>query len=203
MDLTGKRCVITGAAGGIGLAMANAALERGAEHVVLVDLDEERLAQAAAGIGDRATPVAGDVADAALLKRAFEASGRVDGFFANAGIGTGSGLGDDDAWTATMRVNIEAHVTAARLLMPAWLQRGACPPGAGAWSAGGARPPRPPVCSRRSATRRTPSARPRPSRSPSGWRSPTATAAFRSTAWPRWASIRTCSTPDSTPTRRA
>src|SRR3954453_12897222 len=124
MDLTGKRCVITGAAGGIGLAMANAALERGAEHVVLVDLDEERLAQAAAGLGDRATPVAGDVADAALLERAFEASGRVDGFFANAGIGTGSGLGDGAAWASTMRVNIEAHVTAAQLLMPAWLERG-------------------------------------------------------------------------------
>src|SRR3954453_17564778 len=124
MDLTGKRCVITGAAGGIGLAMANAALERGAEHVVLVDLDEERLAQAAAGLGDRATPVAGDVADAALLKRAFEASGRVDGFFANAGIGTGSGLGDQAAVAPTMRVNIEAHVTAAQLLVPQWLDRG-------------------------------------------------------------------------------
>src|SRR3954452_8445260 len=124
MDLNGKRCVITGAAGGIGLAMAKAALERGAEHVVLVDLDEERLAQAAAGIGDRASAVAGDVADAAPLKRAFDACGRVDGFFANAGIGTGTGLGDQDAWTATMRVNIEAHVTAARLLIPGWLERG-------------------------------------------------------------------------------
>jgi NAD(P)-dependent dehydrogenase (short-subunit alcohol dehydrogenase family) len=124
MDLTGRRCVLTGAAGGIGLAMAKAALERGAEHVVLVDLDEERLAQAAAGIGDQASAVAGDVADAALLKRAFDACGRVDGFFANAGIGTGTGLGDQDAWTATMRVNIEAHVTAARLLIPGWLERG-------------------------------------------------------------------------------
>src|SRR3954463_250203 len=125
MDLTGRRCVITGAAGGIGLAMAKAALERGAEHVVLVDLDEERLAQAAAGIGDQASAVAGDVADTALLKRAFEASGRVDGFFANAGIGTGTGLGDQDAWSATMRVNIEAHITAAQLLIPVWAERGA------------------------------------------------------------------------------
>src|SRR3954452_9860581 len=124
MDLNGKRCVITGAAGGIGLAMAKAALERGAEHVVLVDLDEERVAQAAAGLGDRASAVAGDVADAALLKRAFEASGRVDGFFANAGIGTGAGLGDADDWDATMRVNIEAHVTAAQLLIAAWCERG-------------------------------------------------------------------------------
>jgi NAD(P)-dependent dehydrogenase (short-subunit alcohol dehydrogenase family) len=124
MDLSGKRIVVTGAAGGIGLAMAKAALERGAEHAVLVDLDEERLAQAAASIGERASAVAGDVADAALLKRAFDASGHVDGFFANAGIGTGAGLGDKSAWSSTMRVNIEAHITAAQLLIPAWLERG-------------------------------------------------------------------------------
>ena len=124
MNLTGKRIVVTGAAGGIGLAMAKAALERGAEHAVLVDLDEERVAQAAAGIGDRASAVAGDVADAALLKRAFEACGHVDGFFANAGIGTGAGLGEAEDWSATMRVNIEAHITAAQLLIPVWYERG-------------------------------------------------------------------------------
>ena len=124
MDLTGKRCVVTGAAGGIGLALAKAVLEAGAERVVLVDLDAERVAHAAAGIGERASAVAGDVADAALLKRAFDTAGRVDCFFANAGIGTGSGLGDKDTWPATMRVNIEAHVTAAQLLIPAWIERG-------------------------------------------------------------------------------
>src|SRR5438046_1505789 len=97
MDLGGKRIVVTGAAGGIGLAMAKAALAAGAEHAVLVDLDEERLAQAAAAIGDDASAVAGDVADAALLKRAFETSGRVDGFFANAGIAPGGGLGAAEA----------------------------------------------------------------------------------------------------------
>jgi NAD(P)-dependent dehydrogenase (short-subunit alcohol dehydrogenase family) len=124
MDLSGKRIVVTGAAGGIGLAMAKAALERGAEHAVLVDLDADRVEAAAAAIGDRASAVAGDVADAALLKRAFETAGHVDAFFANAGIGTGGGLGDRDDWAATMRVNIEAHVTAAQLLIPAWSERG-------------------------------------------------------------------------------
>jgi NAD(P)-dependent dehydrogenase (short-subunit alcohol dehydrogenase family) len=124
MDLSGKRIVVTGAAGGIGLAMARAAVQRGAGHAVLVDLDSERVGQAAASIGDRATPVAGDVADAALLKRAFGESGHVDAFFANAGIGTGAGLGDTADWAATMRVNIEAHITAAQLLIPNWVERG-------------------------------------------------------------------------------
>jgi len=124
MDLSGKRIVVTGAAGGIGLALAKAALERGAEHVVLVDLDAGRVAQAPAGIGDRASAVDGDVADTVLLKRAFEAAGRVDGFFANAGTGTSAGLGEQADWDVTMRVNIDAHVTAAQLLVPAWLERG-------------------------------------------------------------------------------
>src|SRR3954447_23581059 len=124
MDLSGKRIVVTGAAGGIGLAMAKAALERGAEHAVLVDLDAERLAQAAAASGDQASAVDGDVADAALLKRAFDTAGRVDGFFANAGIGTGPWLGGEADWARKMSVNIDAHVSAARLLIPHWVERG-------------------------------------------------------------------------------
>jgi NAD(P)-dependent dehydrogenase (short-subunit alcohol dehydrogenase family) len=124
MDLTGKRIVVTGAAGGIGLAMARTMLDAGAEHAVLVDIDEARVQQAAAGIGERASAVTGDVADAALLKRAFDTAGQVDGFFANAGIGTGSGLGDAASWEATMHVNIDAHVVAAQLLIPHWAQRG-------------------------------------------------------------------------------
>jgi NAD(P)-dependent dehydrogenase (short-subunit alcohol dehydrogenase family) len=124
MDLTGKRIVVTGAAGGIGLTLARTMLDAGAEHAVLVDIDEARVAQTATDIGERASAVAGDVADAALLKRAFDAAGRVEGFFANAGIGTGAGLGDAGAWEATMHVNIDAHVTAAQLLIPNWVERG-------------------------------------------------------------------------------
>lgn len=43
-EFTGKRVVITGGAGGIGLETARTFLEHGA-HVLLVDLDQERLAQ--------------------------------------------------------------------------------------------------------------------------------------------------------------
>src|SRR4051794_18971393 len=111
MELNGKRCVVTGAAGGIGLALAKAALSRGAEHVVLMDIDAERVGAQAAAIGEQATAIDGDVADGAVLKRAFEAAGQVDAFFANAGIGTGTGLGSESDWAATMRVNLEAHVT--------------------------------------------------------------------------------------------
>ncbi len=44
-EFSGKRIVITGGAGGIGVETARAMLEHGA-HVVLVDIDEARLAKA-------------------------------------------------------------------------------------------------------------------------------------------------------------
>ncbi|MBS0558822.1 MAG: SDR family oxidoreductase [Proteobacteria bacterium] len=44
-DFTGRRVVITGGAGGIGVATAHAFLSAGA-HVLLIDLDEERLSAA-------------------------------------------------------------------------------------------------------------------------------------------------------------
>ena len=50
-EFTGKRVVITGGAGGIGVATARTFLEHGA-HVLLVDLDVERLAAAREALGD-------------------------------------------------------------------------------------------------------------------------------------------------------
>jgi NAD(P)-dependent dehydrogenase (short-subunit alcohol dehydrogenase family) len=43
MRVEGATAVVTGAAGGIGLAVARALLERGAASVVLADLDGDRL----------------------------------------------------------------------------------------------------------------------------------------------------------------
>ena len=106
-----------------------------------------------------------------------------------------AGLGDHDDWAPTMRVNIEAHITAAQLLVPAWLERGE-----GLWvttaSAAGRAD-----ADRRRAVRGQQGGRRRVRRV--ARRSPTATAASRSTACARWASTRTCSTPAWTPTRRA
>jgi 3-oxoacyl-[acyl-carrier protein] reductase len=49
-EFTNKRFVITGGAGGIGVATARTILDHGG-HVLLVDLDEERLQQAKADLG--------------------------------------------------------------------------------------------------------------------------------------------------------
>jgi 3-oxoacyl-[acyl-carrier protein] reductase len=49
-EFVGKRIVITGGAGGIGVETARAFMRQGA-HVLLVDIDEERLAQAETTLG--------------------------------------------------------------------------------------------------------------------------------------------------------
>jgi NAD(P)-dependent dehydrogenase (short-subunit alcohol dehydrogenase family) len=96
---------------------------------VFADLDGAGAEAVAGAIGDRALGLRCDVSSApevdALIDRAEDAFGPVDVFFANAGIGTGSGLdGPDEIWDASWAVNVRAHVYAARRLVPGWLERG-------------------------------------------------------------------------------
>lgn len=133
MDIAGRTAVVTGAAGGIGAALARRLLERGA-RVVVSDLDAERLAtttQRLAGVAgaEAVVAVAGDASTEADIARMIEAAesahGPVDVYFANAGVGDGSGLAaSDEQWQLALDVNLLAHVRAARLLVPGWVERG-------------------------------------------------------------------------------
>ena len=88
MHPRGKVCVVTGAASGIGEAVARAFVEAGARGVVVADLNAEKLAQVAGEIGALAVPT--DVsreADIKALIAAAEAKyGPVDVYYSNAGI---------------------------------------------------------------------------------------------------------------------
>ncbi len=68
-DLTGKVVLITGSARGIGFETAKLAHERGAS-VAMVDLDAEVVAESAAAIGERATGIGANVADAGEITAA-------------------------------------------------------------------------------------------------------------------------------------
>src|SRR4051794_9594251 len=130
MDVTGKVAVVTGGAHGIGRAMALRFAKEGAAGVVVADLDGEDALKVAAEIGDRGLGVRCDVAsdeeNAALIARAEEAFGPVDLFCANAGVAVGTDpVSTPEAeWELAFGVNVHAHVSAARHLLPGWLERG-------------------------------------------------------------------------------
>ena len=88
--LKAKVAVITGGSGGIGMATARLFVAEGAQ-VVLVDLDEQQLRQAAAELGSAAvSTLAADVSDEAQARvyvdAALQRHGRLDVLFCNAGI---------------------------------------------------------------------------------------------------------------------
>jgi NAD(P)-dependent dehydrogenase (short-subunit alcohol dehydrogenase family) len=126
VNVHGAGIVVTGAGQGIGRALATRMAAEGA-RVVVNDLDAEAVEKVAAEIGGYAVP--GDAASeegvTALVEAARAHLGAIDVWFANAGIDRGKGLAAPEAdWAASLEVNVLAHVRAARLLVPDWVERG-------------------------------------------------------------------------------
>ncbi|TCO57095.1 SDR family oxidoreductase [Actinocrispum wychmicini] len=120
--LTDAGVVITGAARGIGEALARRFAADGA-RLVLADMDTG-VTEVAESLG--ATAVVGDVtAPEDLVGQARSVLGEIDLFCANAGVAP---MGGEDApenvWANTWNVNVMAHVRAANALLPKWLERG-------------------------------------------------------------------------------
>jgi NAD(P)-dependent dehydrogenase (short-subunit alcohol dehydrogenase family) len=129
MELAGKVAVVTGGASGIGRALARRFADEGAAGVAIADLDAEGARAVAEEIGERALGLGCDVSAEDqvrdLIARAEEAFGPVDLFCANAGVGMGTDLDTpDEVWDRVFDVNVRAHIIAARLLLPGWLERG-------------------------------------------------------------------------------
>ncbi|MEV6929938.1 SDR family oxidoreductase [Dactylosporangium sp. NPDC051485] len=128
MNVDGKVVVITGAAGGIGAAMARRFAGKAAA-LVLGDLDGDAAAALAASLPGEAVGVEVDVTSeeqvAELVGETLERHDRVDLFCANAGITSGAGLeASDEAWARTWAVNVLSHVYSARAVLPSMLERG-------------------------------------------------------------------------------
>jgi short-subunit dehydrogenase len=121
--LHGAVAVITGAADGIGLALAREAAARGM-RVALLDIREDAVRAAAAEIGDAAIGLACDVSDLASLEAArdtvAERLGPVNLIWANAGLGIGQGFlsarRSNLDWM--YRVNVDGVIDTVRTFHP-------------------------------------------------------------------------------------
>jgi short-subunit dehydrogenase len=106
MQISGTTVLLTGATGGLGRAIARAMADRGAT-LVLSSRKAEELERLAA---ERLVGEAGDV-DILVANAGLPGSGRIDGFTA-------------EEISRAVRVNLEAPMIMARLLMPSMIERG-------------------------------------------------------------------------------
>ncbi len=132
MDLSGKHTVVTGAANGIGKALAERFHQAGA-MVVVADLDGDGALRVAAALNDRrpgsALGVRSDVGteqgNIDLIAAAEGSFGTIDLFFANAGVGVGTDMETTERdWNLAFDINVHAHRWALKHLLPTWLDRG-------------------------------------------------------------------------------
>jgi 3-oxoacyl-[acyl-carrier protein] reductase len=126
MDFTGKTAIVTGAARGIGLAIAQRFSQAGAA-VVICDIDEAGVVQAAAGLSGKALGVKANVTSADDIAHLFDVTlkefQRVDIVVNNAGITRDTLMirMDEKDWDLVLDINLKGAFlvtkAASRIMM--------------------------------------------------------------------------------------
>lgn len=128
MELADKHIVVTGGAGGIGRALLRRFASEGARALVVADRELAPAEAIAAEVGGLAVELDAASEDSvrALIATASAANGPIDIFISNAGVPGGMGGPEtaDEAWEEAWKVNVMAHVWAARVLVPEMQARG-------------------------------------------------------------------------------
>jgi NAD(P)-dependent dehydrogenase (short-subunit alcohol dehydrogenase family) len=134
VELENRVVVVTGGASGIGRALCRRFAAERARAVVVADLAADGARAVADELNDRngdtkalavPTDVTREADVAALVEQTEETYGPIDLFCSNAGIALAGGAEvPDDSWEQIWRVNLMAHVHAARAVLPGMLARG-------------------------------------------------------------------------------
>lgn len=134
MKLLNKTAIVTGAASGVGKAIAELYAKEGAK-VVVADFNESGVAAVVEGINLKGGTAIGVVANVmkdedihAMVVKAYEAFGSVDILVNNAGIMDGFrliGTIEDELWDRVLAVNLTGPMRAIRKALPFMLEKGA------------------------------------------------------------------------------
>ncbi|MFZ4531422.1 MAG: SDR family NAD(P)-dependent oxidoreductase [Alsobacter sp.] len=130
IDLSGRMAVVTGAAQGIGLAVATRLAASGA-RLALWDRDADLLAQAAASVGGNAVTVAFEQDDPDSVSKAAactaEALGRIDILVNNAGIAGATmpvASYPIDEWRRIVDIDLNGVFYCCKAVVPGMVERG-------------------------------------------------------------------------------
>ena len=127
MEVRDKVVVVTGAANGIGRALAKRFSEEGAGKIIIADLDEQGLKKVETETGAESfkTDVASEADIKQLINSCERKYGGIDLLCNNAGIGVNGGPEvPNEEWQKIWEINVMAHVYAARAAIPGMLRRG-------------------------------------------------------------------------------
>ena len=129
LSLEGQTAIVTGAAEGIGHAVAQR-LARAGATVALADRNGEGANGAAAGLSGNAFGLAADVTDRASVERmvaaALDRTGRIDVLVNNAGIGGRAAPvweQTDEDWDTALRINLTGVFYCCRAVIPHMRER--------------------------------------------------------------------------------
>lgn len=129
--ISGQNVAITGAAGGIGRAIAERCIAQGAK-VAISDINEALVHETAREIGADAfvCNVAKEESVAQFIEAVQAKNGTIDMFVSNAGVGFPdqpgghAAGGSNKSWELSWQINVMSSVYAGRSLIPAWIEKG-------------------------------------------------------------------------------
>lgn len=123
IDLSRRRALVTGAASGIGLAIAKHLSSLGAA-VVMADLQERRLGEVAASLS-KATPIAADLTNREDVHRLAREAGDIDILVNNAGFQHVSPIEefDEAKWDNMIALMLSAPFVLIKALVPGMYRR--------------------------------------------------------------------------------